>query len=59
MRCPKCKHLDDKVIDSRPARSGTTIRRRRVCQNCQFRFTTYERIARSKPRGGRRVLPGV
>ena len=45
MRCPFC-HTDDKdrVIDSRPVEEGQAIRRRRLCQNCQRRYTTYERI---------------
>ncbi len=44
MLCPFCGHLEDKVIDSREAREGTNIRRRRECLACQKRFTTYERI---------------
>ena len=44
MRCPKCGHVDDKVIDSRLARSGYVIRRRRACQRCNHRFTTYEEV---------------
>lgn len=44
MRCPFCAHLDDKVIDSREARTGDLIRRRRECLKCERRFTTYERI---------------
>lgn len=44
MRCPKCHNLDDKVIDSRTAREGAAIRRRRECLACSFRFTTYEEI---------------
>ena len=44
MRCPFCAHLDDKVIDSREARTGDMIRRRRECLKCGRRFTTYERI---------------
>lgn len=42
--CPFCSHNDDRVIDSRPAESGRTIRRRRVCNRCDRRFTTYERV---------------
>jgi transcriptional repressor NrdR len=42
--CPYCSHNDDKVIDSRPAESGRAIRRRRVCNQCDRRFTTYERV---------------
>lgn len=44
MRCPFCGFLESKVIDSRPAEEGTTIRRRRECLACQKRFTTYETI---------------
>lgn len=44
MRCPKCANQDDKVIDSRASREGSTIRRRRQCLKCQHRFTTYEEI---------------
>ncbi|NOZ21365.1 MAG: transcriptional repressor NrdR [Planctomycetes bacterium] len=44
MRCPYCKHDEDKVVDSRAAAEGTIIRRRRECLECNRRFTTYERI---------------
>ncbi|MEE8169041.1 MAG: transcriptional regulator NrdR [Phycisphaerae bacterium] len=45
MQCPFCKELDrDRVIDSRPTESGRAIRRRRLCQACERRFTTRERI---------------
>jgi transcriptional repressor NrdR len=47
MRCLKCGFKDDKVIDSRQSRDGASIRRRRVCLQCAFRFTTYEEIERS------------
>ena len=47
MRCPKCGCQDDKVIDSRASREGATIRRRRQCIGCGYRFTTYEEIERS------------
>ena len=47
MRCPKCGCQDDKVIDSRASREGATIRRRRQCVTCGFRFTTYEEIERA------------
>ncbi len=47
MRCPKCGFRDDKVIDSRQSRDGNSIRRRRVCLQCAFRYTTYEQIERS------------
>jgi transcriptional repressor NrdR len=46
MRCPKCGCQDDKVIDSRSSREGATIRRRRECTACNFRFTTYEEVER-------------
>ena len=46
MRCPICGCQDDKVIDSRASREGATIRRRRECLKCGFRFTTYEEIER-------------
>lgn len=46
MRCPKCGGQDDKVIDSRASREGSTIRRRRECLACAHRFTTYEEIER-------------
>ena len=46
MRCPYCSYVDSKVIDSRPAEDGTTIRRRRECLACQKRFTTYEIMER-------------
>jgi transcriptional repressor NrdR len=44
MKCPFCGHLQDKVVDSREAREGDAVRRRRECLSCQRRFTTYERI---------------
>ena len=44
MRCPACSSIDDKVVDSRGADDGTSIRRRRECLECGRRFTTYERI---------------
>ena len=46
MKCPFCGFTDSKVIDSRPADDGATIRRRRECLDCQKRFTTYEIIER-------------
>lgn len=48
MRCPKCGHLDDKVLDSRAAREGASIRRRRQCLQCEYRFTTYEEIVKDE-----------
>jgi transcriptional repressor NrdR len=44
MKCPFCQHLEDKVVDSREARTGDLVRRRRECLKCNRRFTTYERI---------------
>ena len=46
MKCPFCGYSESKVIDSRPAEEGTTIRRRRECLACQRRFTTYEIVER-------------
>ena len=44
MRCPWCQNSEDKVVDSRLADDGESIRRRRECLNCRRRFTTYERL---------------
>ena len=44
MRCPKCGGNKSSVVDSRQAEDGNTIRRRRECEECQHRFTTYERV---------------
>ena len=44
MKCPSCGHLEDKVIDSRSAKEGQAIRRRRECLQCHRRFTTYETL---------------
>lgn len=49
MKCPFCDHLDDKVVDSRLAREGQLIRRRRECLSCKRRYTTYERIEETQP----------
>jgi len=58
MRCPKCQADDDKVLDSRAARDGAAIRRRRECLTCGYRFTTYEEVDRDEllvvKRDGRR-----
>ena len=48
MKCPYCAHLESKVVDSRPAEEGSSIRRRRECLECHKRFTTYE-IVESLP----------
>jgi transcriptional repressor NrdR len=45
MKCPFCRVDNDKVIDSRTSEDGFSIRRRRECQGCNTRFTTYERVA--------------
>lgn len=44
MKCPYCGHENTRVIDSRPAEDNNSIRRRRVCDECDKRFTTYEKI---------------
>ena len=44
MKCPFCGYLDSKVLDSRPAEDGNSIRRRRECIECGKRFTTYEKV---------------
>ncbi len=49
MRCPQCASLSNRVIDSRLSKEGNEIRRRRVCDDCQRRFTTYERVAEAMP----------
>src|SRR5215217_3758688 len=46
MICPKCGNQEDKVVDSRLSKNGRSIRRRRECISCGFRFTTYEEIER-------------
>ena len=44
MQCPVCQYTNSRVLESRAAESGKSIRRRRECLQCQHRFTTYERI---------------
>ena len=44
MKCPYCAYLESKVVDSRPADEGASIRRRRECLSCEKRFTTYEKV---------------
>ncbi len=46
MRCPFCSHEDSQVKDSRPSEDGASIRRRRQCEDCGARFTTFERVQR-------------
>ena len=48
MKCPKCGVDDDRVLDSRSARDGAAIRRRRECAGCGHRFTTYEEVDRDE-----------
>ena len=48
MKCPKCGVDEDRVLDSRSARDGAAIRRRRECMRCGHRFTTYEEIDRDE-----------
>ena len=49
MKCPFCNNLDSKVVDSRPDKGGSAIRRRRECEQCGKRFTTHERIEEMLP----------
>jgi transcriptional repressor NrdR len=51
MKCPRCENTSTRVIDSRDLEGGSTIRRRRECEACSYRFTTYER-----PEGARLVV---
>ncbi|CAI2659707.1 transcriptional regulator NrdR [Apilactobacillus apinorum] len=44
MQCPHCHKNSSRVVDSRPAENGQVIRRRRECENCNYRYTTFERI---------------
>jgi len=46
MKCPNCQNQDSKVIESRDVASGESIRRRRECEACEHRFTSYERVER-------------
>lgn len=49
MRCPKCLQHETKVIDSRNLQEGDNVRRRRKCEACEFRFTTYEKTEKLLP----------
>lgn len=49
MRCPFCGEDDDRVVDSRVSKDGYEVRRRRLCNRCGKRFTTYERVAEELP----------
>ncbi|WP_273126711.1 transcriptional regulator NrdR [Metabacillus sp. HB246100] len=44
MKCPSCQHNGTRVLDSRPVDEGKSIRRRRECEECQYRFTTFEKV---------------
>jgi transcriptional repressor NrdR len=70
MKCPSCSHLESKVIDSRVTGAGDVTRRRRECESCAARFTTYERVdealplvvkkdGRREPFDRRKVLAGL
>jgi transcriptional repressor NrdR len=70
MKCPFCRHLDNRVIDSRLSKDGDLIRRRRECLRCSRRFTTYERVeeilpmvvkkdGRREPYDRRKVVAGL
>ena len=60
MKCPFCSHDNTRVIDSRPAEDNNSIRRRRVCDECGKRFTTYEKVEQTPvlviKKDGRRVM---
>ena len=63
MKCPYCGYLESKVVDSRPADEGASIRRRRECLSCHKRFTTYE-MMESLPlvvvkKDGNKVMSGL
>jgi len=49
VKCPFCDEIEDKVVDSRMAKEGEVIRRRRECLSCKRRYTTYERVEESLP----------
>ena len=49
MKCPFCSHIENRVIDSRLSRDGDVTRRRRECERCERRFTTYERVEEILP----------
>jgi len=60
MRCPTCNFNGTRVLDSRPVDEGRSIRRRRECEECQHRFTTFERVEDNpilvvKKEGARRI----
>ncbi|MBU9714174.1 transcriptional regulator NrdR [Evansella tamaricis] len=47
MLCPNCQHNGSRVLDSRPSDEGRSIRRRRECEDCSYRFTTFERVEKT------------
>ncbi|WP_026690627.1 transcriptional regulator NrdR [Alteribacter aurantiacus] len=47
MRCPSCQHNGTRVLDSRPSDEGRSIRRRRECESCGYRYTTFERVEKT------------
>jgi transcriptional repressor NrdR len=49
MKCPFCSHPESKVVDSRPDKGGSSIRRRRECEDCGKRFTSHERVEEILP----------
>jgi len=70
MRCPHCSQLDSRVVDSRPVDDGACVRRRRECERCGRRFTTYEKVddvplmvvkkdGRREPFDARKILMGL
>lgn len=70
MKCPFCSDLEDKVVDSRMAKEGQVIRRRRECLACKRRYTTYERVeeilpmvvkkdGRREPYDRQKILSGI
>ena len=58
MKCPYCENEDSKVIDSRHTEDGHAIRRRRECEACGRRFTTYEKVEESKESENLNLLDG-
>ena len=59
MRCPFCAHDDSQVKDSRPTEDNTAIRRRRQCESCGARFTTFERVQLSSGSAVEAVTAGT
>jgi transcriptional repressor NrdR len=70
MKCPYCGHIESRVLESRSTEENLAIRRRRACQNCEARFTTYERVEtlplfvikkdkRREPYNREKILAGI